>query len=49
LNRNRLRKLGWNVLVVWECHTALGQRGKLVTKLRTFLDSRAIEHESRLS
>ena len=37
-NTRILKKLGWKVLVVWQCQTA--DRGKLEARLRRFLDER---------
>lgn len=34
-NRNRLKKIGWDVLVVWECWTK--DKDKLTKKLLSFL------------
>ena len=34
-----LRRLGWRVLVVWECQTTLARREWLAERLRTFLRS----------
>jgi DNA mismatch endonuclease (patch repair protein) len=36
VNRRRLKALGWNVLVVWECQ--VGDIGRLATRLQRFLD-----------
>ena|ERR1035441_767535 len=36
-NLRKLRKLGWDVLVIWECD--LHKQNNLSTKLRDFLDS----------
>jgi len=35
-NKRELRKLGWEVLVVWECHAS---RGDLSERLREFLST----------
>lgn len=35
--RNSLRKLGWGVLVVWECQLALGRRQTLIARILAFL------------
>lgn len=32
-----LRRLGWRVLVVWECETGESRRDKLATRLERFL------------
>jgi len=37
LVRRRLRKLGWDVLVVWECETVVSRREQLVAQLAAFL------------
>ena len=34
-NQRKLRRLGWKVLVVWECETK--HQGKLDAKIRAFL------------
>ncbi len=36
--RRELRKLGWDVLVVWECQTRAKRRKWLIDKLKSFLD-----------
>lgn len=38
-NQDELRAAGWEVLVLWECE--LSDRGKLLEKLRNFLDTSA--------
>ncbi|MBZ5681468.1 MAG: DNA mismatch endonuclease Vsr [Acidobacteriia bacterium] len=38
-HRAKLRSLGWDVLVIWDCETA--NMAKLVTKLRQFLDNQS--------
>ncbi len=35
--RRALRRLGWSVLVVWECHTVGAKRASLEARLRKFL------------
>jgi len=37
-NRRRLRALGWEVLVVWECQTLPSRIGRLGEKIKQFLD-----------
>lgn len=37
--RRNLRRAGWQVLVVWECQTAMAQRERLELKLLRFLES----------
>lgn len=32
-----LRRLGWGVMVVWECQTAAAKRDRLVARLKSFL------------
>ena len=32
-----LRRLGYRVLVIWECQTALARRPRLVARVRRFL------------
>jgi DNA mismatch endonuclease (patch repair protein) len=34
-----LRRLGWGVMVVWECQTAAAKLGRLRARLRAFLQS----------
>jgi DNA mismatch endonuclease, patch repair protein len=36
-NLRKLRRLGWSVLVVWECQTRLARRDALVSRLDRFL------------
>ena len=36
-NRRRLARLGWQVLVVWECQTTIAQQERLEAKLSRFL------------
>jgi DNA mismatch endonuclease (patch repair protein) len=36
-HRRRLRKLGWRVLVIWECETHPRRRTELAAKLRRYL------------
>jgi DNA mismatch endonuclease (patch repair protein) len=36
--RRELMRLGWRVLVVWECQTKPARRERLTTRLRRFLD-----------
>ena len=36
-NRRKLRKLGWDILVVWECQ--VGDPDQLAERIRRFLDS----------
>lgn len=36
-HRRHLRKLGWRVLVIWECETHPRRRTELVAKLRRYL------------
>ena len=38
-NRRALRRLGWGVLVVWECQTRPGKIEKLMQRIVTFLES----------
>lgn len=38
-NERALRKLGWDVLVVWECETIPSRREELAGKLEEFLES----------
>jgi DNA mismatch endonuclease (patch repair protein) len=38
-NVRALRKLGWRVLIVWECETRVARRERLERRLRRFLDS----------
>ncbi|WP_343225592.1 very short patch repair endonuclease [Oricola nitratireducens] len=38
-NERALQKLGWDVLVVWECETTPSRREELVWKLEEFLGS----------
>ncbi len=37
-NRRALQRLGWRVLVIWECQTPLRKRAWLQRKLSAFLD-----------
>ncbi|MCD6391895.1 MAG: DNA mismatch endonuclease Vsr [Planctomycetes bacterium] len=37
--RRQLRRLGWKVLIVWECHTKPQNLPRLKDNLRSFLDS----------
>lgn len=37
-NLRKLRRLGWSVLVVWECHTGARRREALERRLRHFLE-----------
>lgn len=37
--RRNLRKLGWDVLVVWECQTLPERQANTLRRLRVFLDS----------
>jgi len=39
LVRSRLRRLGWRVLVVWECQLHPKKLPALTARLRRFLDS----------
>ncbi len=39
--RRKLRKLGWQVLVVWECQTKRAKREQLTVRLIRFLAERA--------
>ena len=39
LNRSALRRLGWEILVVWECETRPAAQDGLATKLRRFLEA----------
>lgn len=39
LNRAKLRKEGWRVLVVWECQTSPRRLGRLEKRLIAFLES----------
>jgi DNA mismatch endonuclease (patch repair protein) len=34
----KLRRLGWRVLVVWECQTTAAKRATLDARLRRFLE-----------
>jgi DNA mismatch endonuclease (patch repair protein) len=43
-NVRQLRRLGWRVLVVWECWTR-DIEGKLIPRLSRFLDDQAGMHE----
>lgn len=43
--QERLRELGWRVLVVWECQ--LGDTAKLTDTIRHFLDNFGEQHEIR--
>jgi DNA mismatch endonuclease (patch repair protein) len=36
-HRRHLRRLGWSVLVIWECETHPRRRTELVEKLRYYL------------
>jgi DNA mismatch endonuclease (patch repair protein) len=36
-NLRRLRRLGWSVLVVWECQTSVVKRGALEARIARFL------------
>jgi DNA mismatch endonuclease, patch repair protein len=36
-NLRKLRRLGWSVLVVWECQTRVARRDALVSRLDRFL------------
>ncbi len=38
-NRRRLRKLGWDVFLVWECHIKEDNLPKLTARLYEFLDN----------
>ncbi|MBK8458084.1 MAG: DNA mismatch endonuclease Vsr [Phyllobacteriaceae bacterium] len=38
VNESRLRNLGWDLLVVWECETTPSRREELTNRLRAFLD-----------
>lgn len=38
--KRALRKLGWRVLVVWECQTARKQLPKLTQRIKRFLSAR---------
>jgi len=38
-NRRRLRRLGWDVFVVWECHTNKDKLPTLTARLCEFLDT----------
>lgn len=42
-NRNKLRRLNWAVLVVWECQLRSKDLNRLAIRLREFLDS-ALPH-----
>ncbi len=35
--RRELRRLGWSVLVVWECQTRVQKRSWLMARLEAFL------------
>ena len=37
-NRRALRRMGWKVLVVWECETQKGRIDKLTKKILHFLE-----------
>lgn len=39
LNKRALRRLGWEILVVWECETRSSARADLANKLRRFLEA----------
>ena len=39
LNLRRLRRLGWRVLVVWECQTRIAKRPTLEARIARFLRS----------
>jgi len=39
--RRQLRRLGWRVLVVWECQTAPSKRAALAERLERFLTNRS--------
>ncbi len=39
MNRRQLRRLGWRVLVIWECQTAPRNEGQLVHRLKRFLQA----------
>jgi DNA mismatch endonuclease (patch repair protein) len=36
--RSRLRRLGWSVLIVWECQTTCRRRARLEARLQRFLN-----------
>lgn len=38
-NRAHLRRLGWDVLVIWECHTSMSGLSKLQRRLERFLSN----------
>ena len=40
----RLRKLGWGVMVVWECQTTLGKLDRLAGRIARFLDNKQPPH-----
>lgn len=37
-NRRRLRRLGWHVLIVWECQTKPRRAGQTAKRIRAFLE-----------
>ena len=41
----RLRRAGWSVLVVWECHTKTAKRDQLTARLRRFLETAAAQRK----
>jgi len=42
-NQCKLRDMGWEVLVIWECETRKKNRDKLSEKIDTFFNNRANE------
>jgi DNA mismatch endonuclease, patch repair protein len=43
LNLRRLRRLGWAILVVWECQTVRARKMELTERLRRFLGASLAE------
>ncbi|RIK88589.1 MAG: very short patch repair endonuclease [Planctomycetota bacterium] len=46
-NLRKLRRLGWSVLVVWECQTSQRKRAVLEQRLRRFLEQRSAPARSQ--
>ena len=38
-HRHKLRKMGWEILVVWECQTGRSKLDRLAGRIRAFLDA----------
>ena len=38
-HRRKLRKMGWEILVVWECQTGRSKLDRLAGRIRAFLDA----------